>query len=41
MGIEPNIGDNLSIIDTLRGTARQAVDLCLGGGDIKDLIGYF
>ena len=39
--MEPNIGDNPFIIDTLWGTAGQAVDSCLGGGDIKDLMGYF
>ena len=41
IGIEPNINNNPSIIDTPRGTARQAVDLYPGGGDIKDLTGYF
>ena len=41
MGIEPNISDNPFIIDTLWGTTRQAVDLCLGGSNIKDLIGCF
>ena len=41
MGIEPNISNNPSIIDTPRGTARQAIDSYLGGGDIKDLIGCF
>ncbi len=41
MGIKPNISNNPSTIDTLWGTAGQAVDLCLGGGDIKDLTGCF
>ena len=41
MGIEPNIGDNPFIIDTLQGTAGQIADLCLGGGDFKDFIECF
>ena len=41
IGIKPNIGNNPSTTDTLQGTTRQAVDLCLRGGDIKDLIEYF
>ena len=41
MGIEPNIGDNPSIIDTPWGTTGQAIDLCPGGSDIKDLTGCF
>ena len=41
MGIEPNIGDNPSTMDTPRGTAGQAADSCPGGGDVKDLTGCF
>jgi len=41
MGIELNKSNNPSIMDTLRGTARQIMDLCLGGGDLKDLMGYY
>ena len=41
MGIEPNIGNNPSIMDTLWGTAGQAADLCLGGGDLEDFMGCF
>ena len=41
MGIEPNISDNPSTINTLQGTAGQAADSYLGGSDINDLTGYF
>ena len=41
MGIEPNISNNPSTIDTLWGTARQITDLCPGGGDLKNLTGYY
>ena len=41
MGIEPSIGNNPSITDTLRGTAGQAAETLQGGGDLKDLAKYF
>ena len=41
MGIEPNIGDNPSTIDTLWGTTGQAAVLYPGGGNVKDLTEYF
>ena len=41
MGIKLYIGDNPSVINTLRETAGQIIDILLGGGDFKDLIKYF
>ena len=41
MGIEPSIGDNPSIIDTLRGTTGQVAETLQGGGDLEDLTRYF
>ena len=41
IGIEPSIGDNPSVTDTLRETARQATETLQGGGDLKDLTKYF
>ena len=41
LGIKLNKGDNFSIIDTPQGTTRQIIDLCLGGGNFKDLMGYY
>ena len=41
MGIEPSIGDNPSVTDTLRGTAGQAAETLQGGGDLEDLTKYF
>jgi len=40
-GIEPSIGDNPSITDTLWGTAGQVMEILQGGGDLKDLMRYF
>ena len=40
IGIEPSIGDNPSITDTLQGTTGQVTEILQGGGDLKDLIGY-
>jgi len=41
MGIEPSIGDNPSVMDTLWGTAGQVTETLQGGGDLKDPIRYF
>ena len=41
MGIKLNRSDNPSIIDILWGTAGQVADLCPGGGNLKDLMGYY
>jgi len=41
MGIEPSIGDNPSVIDTIRGTAKQVIETLQGGGNLKDPIRYF
>ena len=41
MGIEPNIGENLSATDTLRGIAGQVAETQQGGGDIENIMRYF
>jgi len=41
MGIEPSIGNNPSIMETLWGAAGQVTETLQGGGDLKDLIRYF
>ena len=41
MGIELKRSNDLFIIDILWGTAGQVMDLFLGGGNLKDLIGYY
>jgi len=41
MGIEPSIGNNPSITETLWGAAGQVVEILQGGGDFEDLIRYF
>ena len=41
MGIELNIDDDPSTMDTPWGTTRQVTDLCLGGGDLEDFMGYY
>jgi len=41
MGIEPSIGNNPFIIETLWGATRQVAETLQGGGDLKDLTRYF
>ena len=41
LGIKLSKGDNLFITNTLWGTARHIIDLCLGGGNFEDFIGYY
>ncbi len=41
MGIELNKNDDPFTTDTLQRTARQVINLCLKGGDLKDFIGYY
>ena len=41
LGIELSKSNNPSITDTPRGTTGHVVDLCLGGGDLEDLTGYY
>ena len=41
LGIELNKGNNPSTTNTLQGTTGQITDLCLGGGDLEDLMGYY
>ena len=41
LGIELNKSDNFFIMDIPRGTAGYVIDLCLGGGDLKDFMGYY
>jgi len=41
IGIEPSIGNNPSIIETLWGATGQVTETLQGGGDLKDLTRYF
>ena len=41
MGIKLNIGNNPYTTDIPQRTVRQVIDILLGGGNLKDLIGYF
>ena len=41
LGIKLSKGDNPFTTDTPWGTAGHVMDLCLKGGDLEDLIGYY
>ena len=41
LGIKLSKSNNPFITDTLQETAGHIANLCLGGGDLEDLMGYY